>query len=975
MVSRNAPVAFIVGVAGFIGSHVAERIIDKNVQVIGVDNFSRGSRRNISSISKNNKFHLINEDLSNERAVGENNVHDLNLPRLDYAVFALSPESISEGEYLRALHNFLTIIHNIQEKRQKHTPTPKIVLISSINLYDNKLNATDKTLKEGEILFAKFAKAKKVNARIIRLASIFGPRMHFDNHDPMTKVIQASLKGELQNQPISMDFTTRALYIDDAVNLIIKSALSGATAQKIYDGIHLPPVKVAEVKQILLDPIWHEMKEYQPSELPPWLTPNCERTIRELSWRPHTPLVKALKHTIAYFKDNEVEVPEVKKDEFKKEAKRWSFSNYYSEEELSANEKGADKQITKDKDEKLATGGVSGRWTSRILVLISLLIVGYGIIWPMISISYGFYAMKSQINQSVEYLKVGNFDRAQTEINSAKSTVDEVEKLILPLIVLKRMGIGGEQIGVIEQTLGMFQDGVGGIKDGIEGVHSLYQASSVLSGENTSNPQDYYSSAQTKLDYADQKISRLSAKLEDPEVISTLPEFVRTRTIPVLNELASSQEMVEKAHSSAYLLPYITGVNGKKEYLILLTGNTQLRPGGGMVDNFAKLTFEGGRLTGVKVQSTLNSESSLIDSPSDLKTDIGLPGLDLRNALTEVDFPTSARQAEIIYRRNSGEIVNGVIALDYQAVSQLLNAVDGVSLQDGQDQINGNNFIEKVLLKDKDSSVAEVANYTNAIYEQMFSKMFYLSDPDWYKIVDALEESLQTKHMMIYISEPKVFSFLSKENWAGILTRGKKEKEGEINDFLSLVDSNIGNNNVNLFINRKVELTTSISDKGLINESLKMTYQNVSSSTTNLVPAGGLVYKYRVKVYLPLGAKLLSAVLAGDDITKNFVTYADYNRTVYSTIIEVQPGEIKDLQLDYQLADYLIFADNKAMYRLDIVKQPGSLNDLISWTLKYPSNYTPVSYSSSAAAGDQSVITSTTISTDKSFIVEFHMAK
>ena len=58
LVSRNHPVAFVVGVSGFIGSHLAERLLEKGVQVVGIDNLSSGSKGNLIECVKNRNFHF-----------------------------------------------------------------------------------------------------------------------------------------------------------------------------------------------------------------------------------------------------------------------------------------------------------------------------------------------------------------------------------------------------------------------------------------------------------------------------------------------------------------------------------------------------------------------------------------------------------------------------------------------------------------------------------------------------------------------------------------------------------------------------------------------------------------------------------------------------------------------------------------------------------------------------------------------------
>ena len=73
--SRNTPVALVVGAAGFLGSHLSEKLLDHKIAVVGVDNFKSGKKENITEVTKDSHFHFINTDAEDLT---------LDLSRLDY---------------------------------------------------------------------------------------------------------------------------------------------------------------------------------------------------------------------------------------------------------------------------------------------------------------------------------------------------------------------------------------------------------------------------------------------------------------------------------------------------------------------------------------------------------------------------------------------------------------------------------------------------------------------------------------------------------------------------------------------------------------------------------------------------------------------------------------------------------------------------------------------------------------------------
>ncbi|MBI2600093.1 NAD(P)-dependent oxidoreductase, partial [Candidatus Daviesbacteria bacterium] len=337
LLSRNNPVALVVGAAGFLGSNLVDKLLLKNIQVIGVDDLNIGKRENLSNAVEKKNFHLL---------ISSPEKCNLEIDRLDYIFIVWEQE---------------TEFANLLELFKKHRA--RLLFVSSIELYD-KGNEREKLawFKNAEVEVARFAKEHNLNARILRLGSVFGPRMDFNHFDPMIKLIQQSLTGDLQKE-VSLEFSSRALYVDDATDLLIKCIFAGATAQKIFDGVATTPVKVSEAKQILLDPVWYESKNFIPTELPPWFTPNLEKTIKFLNWHPQTKLVEYLRKTVNYFKDNEIKVPKLvdkagRDDRGEEDAGKWKMEK---SKELEALKKIGETEKTDSKEDKGDEQILSGR--------------------------------------------------------------------------------------------------------------------------------------------------------------------------------------------------------------------------------------------------------------------------------------------------------------------------------------------------------------------------------------------------------------------------------------------------------------------------------------------------------------------------------------------------------------------------------------------------------------------------------------
>ncbi len=972
MVSRNAPVAFLVGVAGFIGSHLAEKLLEKGIQVIGVDDLSAGTKLNLINCVKNRNFHFLNENIADPATVKK--LLRLDLPRADYAFYCAEngkTNSVSTGAVLNFLHLLKEIKQQINQGQSDDSTEekPRILFCSSIDLYDSKLARDKKELKEAEIKFAKFVKYYKMNARVVRLAAVYGPRMHFRENDPTVRLIQVALKGELQNEQMDNEFSTRALYIDDAVSLIIKSIFSGNTSHKIFDGSLIQPIKVSEIKQILLDPLWHEERHFRPTELPPWPTPNLEKTMSELSWKVKTPLLESLRETIAYFKNHTEEVPDISKAKYQEIEKKWSFSNPEIFSESGQGIVGSEQKKTENKQAKEQTSrNYDGKFKRVTGALILTAILAMGLLYPIGSLAIGGVMMRNNLKNTQVALEQGDFSKAKSEIGQAEKTLHDTGDLLQGMAILKRIGVGTEQITSFEQVTAVLEEGIEGINHAVVGSEALFKTTKIISGEDRSDPGLLYETARTELSAASEKISKVNARLSDKEFIAKFPSFLQGRIEELQGKIGPYQSIVDQARVASVLLPEITALQGKKSYLVLLQNNLELRPGGGFIGSYGKFDFESGRLTGIKVDDIYALDGQLkdvIEPPQEIKTHLNVDRWYLRDSNYDPDFPTSARQATFFYKKEGGDLINGVVALDLSASAKLLSAVGGLDLPEYGEHVDGDNLFEKAI------SHAEVGffpgsqakkNYLVSLQTQLFNKVFYLSQQNWPAIIQALGSSLEQKHLLLYMEDPKIFSYLASQNWAGIMPRGGAKVEGETGDFLAVSEANLGANKSNYYLKRAFNLETNIDKDGGVRHKLRIAYNNTSPS--EVFPAGP--YKNFFRIYLPLGAKLEKATIGESDITSQMTPFSDYGRTGYSTFLEIGPQETKNVLLEYSLAG-LNFKNDRVKYRLDILKQPGTSADAFNWTLNYPINYELSDVESQAKKETQQIQISSDLLQDRSF--------
>lgn len=942
LLARNSPVALVVGAAGFLGSHLVDKLLEKNIQVVGIDDLSQGKKDNLRIASENRNFHLIIESVEKL---------DLDLSRLDY-IFIIPSEKMD-------LKNILNIFMKTGSR---------CLFVSSIDLYEKEVKDLN-WYKSAESKIARFAGENNLNARVLRLGPVFGPRMDFKTKDPLVKLIQQALKGDLQKQ-VSLEFSSRAIYVLDAVDLMIRTIFVGSTAQKIFDGVSPKPIKVEELKLILLDPVWYESKHFTPSELPSWPTPNLDKTIKLLNFHPKYKIIDSLRQTLNYFKDNEISIPEMEGDEkmeIKEKQESWKEEKKEDLEPFKQTPIATNEKTKTTRRIKLPKFPLS---FSKVYTFLVILLVTYAVIWPGFSFAWGVITFRNQLSSAIKNLEKGQFEKSLGNISEANIGLIEAQSVFNSFDPVRKTGVFKKEFELGDKLVNLSQLSVVSVRSTILGVEALYQSLKAVTGELASSPVNYFNTAQLELAQAGESLSKADALLKSDDFNKILPVILKARVNSLSGRLNSYANLAKKAQALSVILPNIVALNSSKNYLVLLQNNMELRPTGGFIGSFAKVSFEGGKLKKLEVNDVYAIDGQLgihVEPPKEIKEDLGQKDWFLRDSNWEPDFPTSARQAEWFYTKETGERVEGVVAIDISAMEGLLSVLGSLDLPDYKESITSENLFEKAI------TYAETGffpgsqakkSFLTALTNAVFNKIFFVPQNNWPEIVSALGKALDEKHISIYLDDPKLFSFLVSSNFTHAMPRASTQNQSQ--DFLSLVEANLGANKANFYLDRNYNLETVVGKDGEIMHRLRINYTNRSPGEA--FPAGK--YKNRMRIYLPFGTKLTRVLWGESDITKDATSFVDYGRTGFSFVVELSPKEQKTLVLDYEVPIKLDFKSGKATYRLDIVKQAGTQKDPLEWRITYPISYQIVS-NQTKIVGPQEQTIQTDLSKDRSFEVQF----
>jgi dTDP-glucose 4,6-dehydratase len=302
----------ITGAAGFLGSHLAERLLLEGHQVIGVDDFSSGQPRNIAVLFRHSQFHFVEADASKPLSMEGG---------LDWVMHFASPAS--PPRYLKL--PIKTLLVNGEGTRHlldlAVEKGAKFFLASTSEIYGDPLvhpqpetywgnvnpigprSIYDESKRYAETLTMAYQQARGVSTRIIRIFNTYGPRMDAEDGRVVTNFINQALRG----QPLTIYGTgsqTRSFqYVDDLIEGI----------RRLMDVEYHQPVNLGnpeeytmlELAQLIQELVGSNMPlsyEPLPQDDPRQRRPDISRAKELLGWEPQVPVREGLARTIAYFR-------------------------------------------------------------------------------------------------------------------------------------------------------------------------------------------------------------------------------------------------------------------------------------------------------------------------------------------------------------------------------------------------------------------------------------------------------------------------------------------------------------------------------------------------------------------------------------------------------------------------------------------------------------------------------------------------
>ena len=248
---------------------------------------------------------------------------------------------------------------------------------------------------------------------------------------------------------------------------------------------------------------------------------------------------------------------------------------------------------------------------------------------------------------------------------------------------------------------------------------------------------------------------------------------------------------MQKGLNGLSLIPELLGMSHPTTYLILLQNHDELRATGGFITSIGLLRLDQGKITMLDFEDSthLNYVSKVLIPPEPIHKIMMANYWVPRDANWSPDFPTSARQTQILYFSSTGYPTDGVIAFDQSFLESLLQISGPVHLGQNLPDITADNF-ESEIIKIKQGAIESNdfygrKSFISIIGKAMVNNLLHVHDlATFEKLAEIISNQSLSGHLMFYSNDVSIQSFLENEPISGKVDPG-------LDDYLLLVDSNI----------------------------------------------------------------------------------------------------------------------------------------------------------------------------------------
>jgi UDP-glucuronate decarboxylase len=301
----------VTGGSGFLGSYLCEKLLEEGNEVICLDNFFTGQKRNVYHLLDNPRFELMRHDVTFPLFVEVDQIYNLACPASPVH-YQFDPVQTTKTSVHGAI-NMLGLAKRTKA-RILQASTSEVYGDPSVHPqveeYWGNVNTIgprscyDEGKRCAETLFFDYNRQDNVEIKVIRIFNTYGPRMHPNDG----RVVSNFILQALRNKDITIygdgSQTRSFCYRDDLIDGMMRLMNSPAEVTGPINVGNPGEFTILELAEMVIEMTNSKSKIVTmplPQDDPKRRRPDITKAKKVLGWEPKTPLREGLKHTIAYF--------------------------------------------------------------------------------------------------------------------------------------------------------------------------------------------------------------------------------------------------------------------------------------------------------------------------------------------------------------------------------------------------------------------------------------------------------------------------------------------------------------------------------------------------------------------------------------------------------------------------------------------------------------------------------------------------
>ena len=301
----------ITGGAGFLGSHLCDKLLAQKHEIVCLDNLFTGSKANIAHLLDHPRFEFVRHDVIDPFKYEVDQIYNLACPASP-PHYQFNPIKTTKTSVMGAI-NCLGLAKRVKA-RVFQASTSEVYGDPSVHpqpeSYWGNVNPIgrrscyDEGKRCAETLFFDYHRENKVDIRVVRIFNTYGPRMHPNDGRVVSNFIVQALKGENITVYGDGQQTRSFCYVDDLLEGFVRLMQQTATVGPVNLGnpCEFTMLELAEQVLKLTKSKSKLVHKALPADDPKQRRPDITLAKKYLKWEPKVPLAQGLKLTIDYFK-------------------------------------------------------------------------------------------------------------------------------------------------------------------------------------------------------------------------------------------------------------------------------------------------------------------------------------------------------------------------------------------------------------------------------------------------------------------------------------------------------------------------------------------------------------------------------------------------------------------------------------------------------------------------------------------------